>query len=333
MQEKKVFIVTEGSKKIGFGHITRCWGLYEAFCKMGVKPTFILNSDDSVKSLLNHRDYYIFDWLKEESKLLDTIKNADVVIIDSYLANFKIYKKISELSKLSVYIDDNKRMDYPAGTVLNGNIHSKNLNYPKISNVNYLLGTQYLPLRKDFWRVPDNEINKKIETIMLTFGGDDLRNMTPKVLGMLEKEFPAVLKKVIVGKGFKNIKEIEKIKSDKIELVYFPEAKGMIDTMLKSDLTISAGGQTLYELARLGVPTIAIVVAHNQINHVNYWQKTKFIDYAGFWDDANCLKNILGYLNTLKNGDLRKEKSRIGRSCVDGLGSMRIAEYCLQNIG
>jgi len=332
LYEKKVFIVTEGSKKIGFGHITRCSGLYEAFCKMGIKPMFILNSDESVKSILKQKDYYIFDWLKEESKFLDLIKNADVVIIDSYLADFKIYKKISELVKVSIYIDDDKRMDYPTGIVVNGTVHSKYLNYPELSNVKYLLGTQYIPLRKEFWKVPEKEINNKIETIMLTFGGDDLRDMTPKVLEMLEKEFPTVLKKIIIGKGFKNIKEIEKLNSNETELIYFPEASGMIDTMLKADLTISAGGQTLYELARLGVPTIAIGVAPNQINNVNYWQKTKFIDYAGFWNDNNCLKNILEYLKTLENMDLRKEKSNIGRNCVDGLGAMRIAKYSLQNI-
>ena len=42
--------------------------------------------------------------------------------------------------------------------------------------------------------------------------------------------------------------------------------------MLNTDIAISAGGQTLYELAYLGVPTIAIVESDNQKNNVNAWK-------------------------------------------------------------
>ena len=32
---KKVIILTEGGKKVGFGHITRCISLYQAFEEKG----------------------------------------------------------------------------------------------------------------------------------------------------------------------------------------------------------------------------------------------------------------------------------------------------------
>ena len=40
----KVFIITEGSKNIGFGHITRCISLYQAFEERGIIPEFIINN-------------------------------------------------------------------------------------------------------------------------------------------------------------------------------------------------------------------------------------------------------------------------------------------------
>ena len=50
----KVFIITEGSKNTGFGHITRCLSLYQAFKKRGILPTFIINGDNSFKYLLDN---------------------------------------------------------------------------------------------------------------------------------------------------------------------------------------------------------------------------------------------------------------------------------------
>jgi UDP-2,4-diacetamido-2,4,6-trideoxy-beta-L-altropyranose hydrolase len=48
----KIFIVTEGGKGIGFGHITRCTSIYQAFEQKGLIPEFVINGDNSVKDLL-----------------------------------------------------------------------------------------------------------------------------------------------------------------------------------------------------------------------------------------------------------------------------------------
>ena len=47
-----VFILTEGGKKYGFGHVARCSSIYQAFNKKNISPKFIINGDDSVKSIL-----------------------------------------------------------------------------------------------------------------------------------------------------------------------------------------------------------------------------------------------------------------------------------------
>ncbi|HIE58998.1 MAG TPA: UDP-2,4-diacetamido-2,4,6-trideoxy-beta-L-altropyranose hydrolase, partial [Hydrogenothermaceae bacterium] len=264
MENIKVYILTEGSSNIGFGHITRCLSLYQAFEEKGIKPKLIINGDDSIIDLIKNTDYKIINWIKNKDKILHEIQNADIVVIDSYLADKSFYEIVSNTVRIPIYIDDNKRIDYPKGIVVNGNIHAKELNYPKKDEVIYLLGTQYTPLRKEFWEVPEKEIKKNVESIMITFGGDDIRNMTPKVLKLLVNNYPNLKKNVVIGKGFKNIEEINSVADKNTNLIYYPDATKMKDIMLKSDIAISAGGQTLYELARVGVPTIAIAVADNQ---------------------------------------------------------------------
>ena len=58
MIDMKVVIVTEGGKDIGFGHITRCISLYQAFEERGIIPEFIVSGDTTVASLLKERRQY-----------------------------------------------------------------------------------------------------------------------------------------------------------------------------------------------------------------------------------------------------------------------------------
>jgi len=328
---KKVFILTEGGKNIGFGHITRCISLSQAFEEKGIIPEFIVNGDKSILDLLSDKRYRIFNWIKEKEYLFEYIKNSDIVIIDSYLAKKDIYNRISKLVKVPVYIDDSKRLNYPKGIVVNGAIGAEELDYPKNNETTYLLGTKYTPLRKEFWEVPEKEIREKVESVMVTFGGDDMRNMTPKVLKLLIEEFPELKKNVVIGKGFKNIREIENLKDNNTKLFYYPDAETMKNIMLETDIAISAAGQTLYELARVGVPTIAIAIADNQINNIYGWEKVGFIEYSAWWNYKFIKNKINICLEKIICFKLRKETSRKGKLYVDGKGNKCIIDYLLRN--
>lgn len=326
----KVFIITEGSKNTGFGHITRCLSLYQAFNERGIKPKFIVNADNDVEYLLKQVNYQIFNWLDEKRKLFEMIKDADIAIIDSYLSDISVYNTLSELVKLSVYIDDNKRLDYPNGIVVNGNIHAEKLQYPKRDGIKYLLGTRYTPLRKDFWEVPQKKIKERIESIMVTFGGDDARNMTPKIINLLNKEYPDLRKNIIIGKAFRNIEEIKKEIDKNTNLIYYSDAGKIKEIMLESDITISAGGQTLYELARVGVPTIGICVADNQLESIKEWGKIGFLEYAGLYNKNNIATKMNRLLKNVENIKIRKLKSKVGKKFVDGKGSLNIIEILIE---
>jgi len=326
----KVFILTEGGKNKGFGHITRCLSLYQAFEERGILPEFIINGDNEIECLLKGVNYQIFNWLDEKNKLFEMVKDANIAIIDSYLADISIYNTLSNLVELPVYIDDNKRLDYPKGIVVNGSIYAEELNYPSKNGLTYLLGTKYTPLRKEFWEVPEKEINEKIESIMVTFGGDDAKNMTPKILSFLNDNYPNLIKNIIIGRAFQNIDEIKKYADKNTNLIYYPDAKKMKEIMLKSDIAISAGGQTLYELASVGIPTIGICIVENQLGNVKGWEKIGFLEYAGWYNDSNILekiKNLIKYLKDLKE---RKNKFKIARKIIDRKGSLRIVEILIK---
>lgn len=328
----RILILVEGGKKIGFGHITRSQSLYEAFEERRLRPEFIVNGDSSAKLLLKGYRYRILDWLKDKETRIKLLKNADIIIIDSYLAREDIYLEIAKSAKVAVYLDDNDRLNYPAGIVVNGSVNTQDLGYKRNSAVKYLLGARYASLRREFWDVPDKKISKDVKSIMVTFGGDDSKGMTLKVLKLLDEIAPDLMKYIVVGRAFKNIRQLRKIKLKKTKFIFFPDAKGMKRLMVDSDLAISSGGQTLYELARVGVPTIAVAVAENQFNNIRGWEEAGFIDFSGYWKNKDLTSMIARSINKFRDKNVRLRRSLTGKLFIDGKGSRRIALELIKNL-
>lgn len=320
-----VVILTEGGKDYGFGHVARCGSIYHAFQYYNVFPKFLVNGDESVDSILSDIKVEILDWTKDYS----LSSHADIVIIDSYFADLDFYNNLCEEVPLVVYIDDNNRLNYPKGIIVNGTLDVSNIDYSQSNSIRYLVGNEFIPLRKDFWNVSKLKINESINDILITLGGNDLRNLTPKILKLLNDNLPEVNKKVIIADSFNNIQEIESLKNDTIELIYSPNSKEMIDVMTSVDLAISASGQTLYELACIGVPTIAIGIIDNQKNNIINWKSQGFIEYAGCWSDNGLLNNILDKINYLQDSNIRQNKKELGIKAVDGKGSIKIVKNVL----
>ncbi len=314
----KVFFLTEGNNKTGLGHISRCMALYQAFQLNGIEANMIVNGDDSCIQLINHCNYIIFDWINQKDKLADLIADADIAIIDSYIADFFIYEMISDLVKIPVYFDDTNRLDYPKGIILNGAINANKLNYPVNEEKTYLIGAKYQAFRKAFWQIPPREINESVNNVLVTFGGNDTRNLSPKILKTLNEKFPQITKNIIVGKAYKNQDELISLKNNKTVFHYDLDDKEMIKLMLSNDICISSSGQTLQELAVTGIPTIAIAIADNQKLICNAWKENNFIEFAGWWNDNNLIDNVLKAFAKLQNKELRQNKSDIGKSAIDG---------------
>ncbi|MFC1568334.1 PseG/SpsG family protein [Candidatus Margulisiibacteriota bacterium] len=333
MSLSKAYILTEGSKHIGFGHITRCTSLCQALVQKGVEVRFLVNGDETVANVSQDTGIEQVNWLEQNRSFAD----AELVIVDSYLAQLNFYQQIVKQVKLAVFIDDNKRLKYPGGIVVNGSAGADKLGYPENNGVSYLLGPGYIPLRQDFWQANPKEQSEKLSSVMITFGGDDLRGLTGQVLEQLAKNYPELTKNIVIGQAFSkdNIAKIKAVADEKTELSFAPGAAEIKDIMCQSDIAVSASGQTLYELARIGVPTIAIGVVDNQLTNISGWRSAGFIEYAGWWSDQRLIDSVLVKVKLLQDQAKRVARAEIGRSMVDGQGALRVVEklneYSLSN--
>ncbi len=299
----KALILTEAGKNIGFGHLTRCIGLYQAFLEKKVDTEIIVKADRTADCLLKKIKHRKIDWLKDREKIFREIKNKqiEIVVIDSYLADRDFYKKISEIVKTPVYIDDYKRLIYPRGIVVNPSIYGDKLKYPKRKGVTYLSGKDYIILRKEFWDVPEKKINKEIKNVLITFGGMNHSGLAKKIVDYLKKKF---------NFNFYIVDSKKPI-----------SAKKMLNLMLKADLCISGGGQTTYELARVGVPTIGICFARNQLNNLIYGDKIGYLKFSGWFYDKSLILRIKNII---------RKNERINKKVINGKGAKEIIEKVLK---
>lgn len=317
----KIIILTESKRNIGYGHLSRCLSLYKFFESKKNEVILIIDGDETILEKISGKETIIIDWKNNLEKINEKLKESELTIIDSYLASEETYHKINNLTKRSAYFDDNSRINYPKGIIINGAPFATRISY---SGNNNLLGTKYFPLRSEFKERLPKKISRKIENILITLGGDDIKNLTPKILKLLQEEYPNIIKTIIIGKAFQNITEIKKMKDLHTILIFSPSGKEMKKSLEQSDLVISGGGQTLFELAYLGVPCIAVQIADNQSNNINDLEEIGTIKFAGRYDSIGFLNKIKSLVETLQNPLTREKISKKGMSIIDEKGTDRI---------
>lgn len=312
-----VAIITEGFEGTGYGHLTRCLSLWQAFEERGVSPIFITNCDENGKRFLENIKIKQFDWLNNKGRLFKEIKNFDIAIIDSYLAPIDLYEQLTKTVHKIVFIDDYIRLNYPTGTIINGSIGAENLNYNKRISSKYLLGIDYMPLRKEFWDI-QMPIQKKdrIEDVLITFGGQDIRNLTLPVLEMLNRNLPKLNYHVVLG--ISNFSESKNNYENNVKFYNSLDGNSMLNLMLTCDMAVTAAGQTTYELARVGLTTVAVGIADNQKYNIKGWLEKGFITREIWFDEKDFYDNLLSNINEcLSYGKTRQ-------SFLDGSGSRNI---------
>jgi UDP-2,4-diacetamido-2,4,6-trideoxy-beta-L-altropyranose hydrolase len=273
----KVCIVTEGTAKTGYGHLTRCLAIHQGFEEKNIFPTFIANCDEGGKQALKDIKIENIDWVADTELLLKMLHRSDITIIDSYIADLSLYMKVSAGTKRCVYLDDTQRLQYPPGVIINGAVGAEDLSYQKSNGYDLLLGLEYTPLRKEFWENNVNAGPKSKTDVLVTIGAQDYDEISIKVLEVLLKRFPQYSYHVVLGFHDFGEKLTSFQKNKGVTFYKSLNASEMRDLMFICWLAVSAAGQTTYELARCGVAMVLIQVADNQLGNIQGWSKKGLI--------------------------------------------------------
>jgi UDP-2,4-diacetamido-2,4,6-trideoxy-beta-L-altropyranose hydrolase len=105
-----------------------------------------------------------------------------------------------------------------------------------------------------------------------------------------------------------------------IRVLHQPPA--LLGPLLGADLAVTAAGNSLLEAAAVGVPTLALVMADNQLPGARALAEagaTQLCDPASPDAVAAAVRRLAG------DRRLRREQAERGRALVDGHGALRVA--------
>lgn len=111
------------------------------------------------------------------------------------------------------------------------------------------------------------KIKDKVTKIFIGFGGADPQNYTDRILNMIVKpEYNTYQFVVTLGRAKHNVDELMEYNQFKNIRVFF-DVPNMPELMSECDIALSSRGRTAYELAMLGIPTIALSQNERERNH------------------------------------------------------------------
>jgi UDP-2,4-diacetamido-2,4,6-trideoxy-beta-L-altropyranose hydrolase len=300
----RIFIITEGNLKIGYGHLSRCLALYQGFSERLYKPKMIVNCDQGGMDFLGDICVIKLDWLAYMKKLAKIISQADIVIIDSYLADKNHLLTISKHATKPVFLDDTMRLAYPSGIIINGAVGAENLTYTNSIKNKSLLGLKYAPIREEFWDIESRTRKSEENNILIALGGNDRHDLTGKLVAGIHSKYPHLIFHVVTGQGAIHLKSKKNNVYANTLFYKSLNGKGMFRLMSMCKYAISSAGQTMYELARIGVPTIGICMAENQLFSHSGWVHVGFTKKVLWYYDESLVENtvymLADYLSTPK---------------------------------
>lgn len=288
-------------------------------------------------------------------------KNTSI-LVDSY---YVTEKYLAALKKriTTIYMDDIYAFSYPVDMLINYNIYGEEMGYEKdaaFADTKLLLGANYVPLREEFsagagYAQSRKELSAETENvtpaedrlhqtaeqgrtadggILITTGGSDSFNLAGQLL-MEAMKYDALKEKeyhVVSGSLNPHIGELQALAQKHENIHIHCNVTNMAELMAESEVALSAGGSTLYELCAVGVPVIAFSFAENQERLVQTFVKRGIAQYGGNYrtDGNKMIQNTIAGLETLlEDKNLRTEYRKKARTLVDGRGAERIAEALL----
>jgi UDP-2,4-diacetamido-2,4,6-trideoxy-beta-L-altropyranose hydrolase len=333
-----VGIRVEAGRDIATGHLMRCLAIGKELENVELGVVF-LYKHQSTEILLNQSQVRCFKICDENVSFRDELSyvfaaieslDMNLIIVDGY--NFSIeYLSLLKGIIAVCSIDDFIRDDNPADAIINYNIYAegKHSQFGRDKARKLLLGPNYTPLREEFQNVIPREPTRAVWDILVTTGGTDpfdfMGNFLSEVITM--KDFDGIRFHAVIGSLFSETYIIKKLRGRR-DVIFHEDVQSMSSLMMGCDLAVSAGGSTLYELCRCGLPTVSISFADNQLTAVKEFHERGIISFCGDLRTdiqatiRQCISCLQYYINDYTQ---RLKISHDMSALVDGRGASRIA--------
>jgi UDP-2,4-diacetamido-2,4,6-trideoxy-beta-L-altropyranose hydrolase len=240
---------------------------------------------------------------------------ADWLIVDHYSLDAKWEEQLRSSTRKIMVIDDLANRPHDCDLLLDQNYYcglETRYNGLIPAKCRKLLGPSYVLLRDEFRKVKHlaKVRNGCVTRILVFLGGSDPENLTAKTLHALDQiNRPDIAVDVVVGASNVHQTEIKTICQNRVNTNYYFQVNNLAELMLNADLSIGAGGATTWERCFLGLPTLTIVIADNQLQTTLDLSSAGLIWYLGLASNLNITDISRAVNDILLNPELVRDMS------------------------
>lgn len=313
LQKKKVGIYVNGNNKRGMGHIYRTLEIADEFYS---KPDIYFDVNQTDISVFGNTTHKLIP-VNGLNELLEHIKAKDYDIFINDILSTSIDYMIAlrnciPHAKLVNFEDDGEGI-YQADLVFNALYQKHDIPHVKA-------GEKYYIAAKLFMFYQPIEIKDQVKNVFISFGGADPQNYTDRLLEIITKDPEKYQDQhfyIVLGRAKLNVEKLmEYNRFSNIDVLY--DIKNMPEIMSLCDIGITSRGRTGYELAVLGIPSIAMAQNVREEKHGFVCHENGF-NYLGLNpSDLVIETNLDLYLHLTKEERIKQQQILLSKDLRNG---------------
>lgn len=311
---------------------------------LAVKGYGLQQMDSTLMVSQGEKDLPHADWLgvSQSVDAQDTVRalsdfKVDWLVVDHYALDGRWESVLKTIVKKMLVIDDIADRYHDCNILLDQNLFTDmGTRYSgRISDrCRLMLGPEFALLRNEFSHLREftSPRNGVVRRILVSMGGVDAKNLTAtSISAVAHIGSPAIAVDVVIGKTHPALEEIQRA----CQLYGYRchiEASNMAELMAAADLAIGSSGATSWERCCLGLPTICLTQADNQVAIAEGLEAHGAIVNLGEGQIVNMTALSAIIVRLIDQPEVLMEMSEASFKLVDGKGANRVCQNMLEAI-
>ena len=314
LERERVAIYVNGGNKRGIGHIYRALEMADEFY---TKPDIYYDANQTDPKVFGRTTHTLIG-VDGIAELFQRVKGQGYTLFINDILTTSIDYMIGlrtvlpECCKVVNFEDDGEGIS-KADLVFNAL-------YAEDDALNVKAGERYYIASKTFLFYEPIEIKDKVERVFVSFGGADPQNYSDRLLAIVAGDparYSGYRFTVALGRAKLNVEELMRYNElPNVEMLY--DVADMPGLMSACDVAVTSRGRTGYELAILGMPSIAMAQNKREEKHGFVCNENGFT-YLGMNPPDEIIKSNLDmYLGLSREARLRFQSMLLSHDLRDG---------------
>ena len=331
---RRAVIVANASVSVGGGHLRRCLSLGASLAATGWKVIVVATDPGFAEMMVGSEKIEVMTVQEYAGEILSKAlpDGCDLLVVDHYGLDASFEIGCRGWAKLILVVDDLADRPHNCDILLDQTPGREISAYQALipASCRILAGAKYALLRPSFglmrnsWR-PAAE---RVQRGHISFGATDPDDMTSVAIDAFERSGLMLQLDIILGGSAPHIERVKAAAANFAggEAKVYVEIGDPASIVRHADIAIGAGGVSALERCCLGVPSLIVSVADNQMGNALGISRAGGAEFVGKKSEIDC-SMLASRLRELASDSKRREAmAACGRELCDGLGSDRVTD-------